>query len=148
LNEYDSYVPGVVTLVQGRTAFEAVLAEHLMQIEARMMGIAPGQANSIRAARALLGLREAITRAPDLLVTQLVSLDGLRCLWIFRRPDGLFTYEQAALWHEHDENGAWSWWSDAGDGPPSLFAAADAAEMEARAAIDWLRDVVGAEHKP
>lgn len=138
-DEYDSYVSGVVTLVEGRTAFETVLAEHLMRIEAEMMGMVPAKENAVRAARALLGLREASTRAPNMLVAQFVSPDGLRSLWVFRRPDGLCTYEHAALRHEDDENGAWSWWIRVGDVESGLFPTGEAAEMEARATIDWLR---------
>lgn len=138
-DEYDSYVPGLIPLVRGLTAFEAEIAAHLLRIEADMMCLSPDPARATRTARALLGLREADQRNSDLLVKQVVSPDGLRCLWVLLRRDGFYTYEHAVLQHENDENGAWSWWTDAGQGPAGLFASAEAAERDARGAIDWMR---------
>lgn len=138
-DEYDSYVPGLIALVRSLTAFEAEIAAHLSRIEAEMMGLSPDPARATRAARALLGLREAHWRNSDALATQTVSPDGMRCLWVFQRPDGLCNYEHAVLRHEVDENGPWSWWADAGQGRSGLFATAEAAEHDARGMIEWMR---------
>ena len=138
-DEYDSYAPSVLALVRDTTAFEETILAHLMRIEAQEMCLSPAPARTMRAARALLGLREACRRAPDVLVSQTISQDGLRCLWVFRRPDGLCDYEDAELRHESDENGAISWWTSAGHRRSGLFATADAAAQEAGATIDWLR---------
>lgn len=138
-DEYDSYVPGVIALVQDTTVFETGIVAHLQRIETMAMGLAPTPVHATRAARALLGLREASKRSPALLVAQAISLDGLHCLWVFRRSDGFYAYEHATLRHEVDENGSCSWWADAGEGRSGLFATAEAAEQEARGAIGWLR---------
>jgi hypothetical protein len=138
-DEYDSYAPGLVALVRDLTAFEAKIAAHLCRIEAEMMGLSPKPARATRAARALLGLREVCTRHSAALVTQVVSPDGLHCLWVLQRPDGFCIYEHAMLRHEDDENGAWSWWADAGQGRSGLFASAEAAEHDARGSIGWMR---------
>jgi hypothetical protein len=138
-DEYDSYAPSVVALVRDTTLFETTINAHLARIETEEMCLRPAPARTLRTARALLGLRGACARAPDVLVKQTISQDGLRCLWVFRRPDGLCNYEHAALRHETDENGTYSSWTTAGDGRSGLFATAEAAAHEARAAIDWLR---------
>lgn len=138
-DEYDSYVPGLIAPVQGTRASEPEIIAHLLRIEVEMMGLAPAIAPATRAARALLGLREAWTRLPNILVSQAMSPDASHCLWVFRRPDGLMSYEQAVLRHEEDVNGAWSWWVDAGQGRSGLFATIEAAEHDARSVIDWLR---------
>lgn len=138
-DEYDSYIPDLIPLVRGLTADEAEIAAHLLRIEAGCMCLSPDPAGATRAARALLGLREADRRNFDVLSKQVVSSDGLRCLWVMQRRDGLFAYEHAVLRHENDENGVWSWWADAGQGPSGLFASAEAAERDARGSIDWMR---------
>ncbi len=139
-DEYDSYLPDVIKLVRDLAAFEAEIAAHLLKIETEMMSLPPGPERAIRAARALLGLRDVYTRnGATSLVKQCVSPDGRRCLLVFQRPDVLYTYEHMALQHENDENGAWSWWADAGEGVPGLFASAEAAEEDARGSIDWMR---------
>lgn len=138
-DEYDSYAPGLIPLVRGLAAFEAEIAAHLLRIEADMMCLSPDPERATRTARALLGLREADQRSSDVLVKQTLSPDGLHCLWVLLRRDGLYTYEHAVLQHEDDENGAWSWWADAGQGPSGLFAFADAAERDAHGSIEWIR---------
>lgn len=75
----------------------------------------------------------------DALVTQTINLDGLHCLWVLRRPDGLYAFERGTLQFEDDENGSWSWWRDVGQSRSGLFATADATEREARAVIAWLQ---------
>lgn len=139
-DEYDSYVTDLIALMRDLTAFEAEITAHLLRIETEMMSLHPAPERATRAARALLGLREVYTRnSSDALVTQNVSPDGLRCLWVFQRPDGLYTYEHAVLRHENDENGAWSWWTDAGEGRAGIFASAEAADQDARSSINWMR---------
>lgn len=137
-DEYDSYVPGLIALVRSTTASEAEILAHLLLIESEMMGLAPASVPATRVARALLGLRDAWRRKPDVLVSQVLSADGLHCLWLFRRPDGLYSYEHAALRHEVDVNGSWSWWAGAGKGRSGLFATTDAAEHDARSVTDWM----------
>lgn len=138
-DDYDSYVPAVVALVRSTAANDHAIVEYLMSIGADQMMMVPAPKQAMQAARALLGLREACGRAPDSLVSQTVSPDGLRCLWVFQRADDLCFHEQVALRHEVDENGAWSWWTEAGTGRSGLFATAEEAEQDARSSIKWLR---------
>jgi hypothetical protein len=137
VDEYDRYAPGIVALVRDTTVFENTIIGHLTRIEAAEMCLPASHERTLRAARALLGLREACARAPDMLVTQAVSEDGLRCLWVFQRPDNLFIYEHATLCHEEDENGNYAWWTIAGEGRSGLYSAAESAAEDARTAIDW-----------
>ncbi|KTS14985.1 hypothetical protein NS228_28920 [Methylobacterium indicum] len=143
---YDRYIPGIVALLRGRSAYETAIVEHLIRIENLEMRLSARtrvMSTSTRAARALLGLREACLEAPHTLVAQIISRDGQHCIWIFRRSDGLHSYQHALFQSENDENGEYSWWADARDGRPGLFATATAAEAEARAIIGWLRTCDG-----
>ncbi len=145
-DEYDRYIPGIVALLHGRTAHETAIAEHLIRIETLEMRLSPRtrvRSTSTRAARALLGLRDACLDAPHVLVAQIISWNGLHCIWIFRRSDGLHNYQHAVFRSENDENGEYGWWADAGEGRPGLFSTATAAEAEARATIGWLRTCDG-----
>jgi len=138
-DEYDIYVPDLIAFVRGLTAFETEIAGHLLRTETEIMCVPADPAKATRTARALLGLREMHQRSPDVLCKQAVSPEGMHCLWVLQRQDGLYTYEHAVLRHENDENGAWSWWADAGQGPSGLFASAEAAERDARGSIEWMR---------
>jgi hypothetical protein len=73
----------------------------------------------------------------DVLVKQIGNTDGTCRLSIYRRPDGLFLYRDD-IYAEFEEVPPFFW-----DGyPPSgLFASAEAAERDARAAVDWLRQM-------
>lgn len=138
-DEYDSYVPELIPLVQSAKVFEAEIAAHLSRIASETMGQYLHPVRATRTARALLGLREADQRNSDDLFKQAVSPDGLHFLWVFQRRDGLYAYEHATLRHENDENGAYSWWADAGQGRSGLFDSAEAAERDARGSIEWMR---------
>lgn len=136
-DEYDSYVPDLLPLIRNSTVFEAEIAAHLSRIETEMMCLSPKPTRVVRAARALLGLREAFIRDnSETLVKQTVSADGLRFFWLFQRSDGLYRYEHAVLRHENDENGLYSWWTDAGEGRSGLFSSTEEAERDTRSSID------------
>lgn len=139
-DEYEAYLPALVGLTFGIVAFEDAIASRLSRIEVEEMRLSLEPAGRTRAARALLGLRAARHSSSGRLAAQIVGSDGMRCLWIFERPTGLFAYEEVALVHEHDENGRWSWWADAGAGRSGLFETPADAERDARASIGWLRD--------
>ncbi len=139
-DEYDAYLPGLVALTRDTSAFEDALVAHLARIEVEATQLSLPPAKRTRAARALLGLRNAhLSAHSGRLVAQWSSPDGLRCIWIFERPGGLYAYEEGALRQEDDENGRWSWWSDAGLGRSGLFDTAAAAGRDACTAIAWLR---------
>ncbi|MGE8131903.1 DUF6984 family protein [Methylobacterium sp. NPDC080182] len=138
-DEYDAYVPDLVTLTRNTTVFEDVLAAHLARTEAEAMRLTLPPAKRTRASRALLGLREARQRKPDRLADLWLSPDGLRCAWVFETPGGLYAYEEGVLRHEDDENGPWSRWDGTGLGRSGLYDTAEAAGREARAVIGWLR---------
>lgn len=146
--EYDGYVPGLVALTRDTAVSEDAIVAHLARIEVEDMRLSLAPAGRTRAARALLALRDAHSHGSNRLVEQRVSPDGSRCLWVFERRDGLYVYEYAALRHEDDENGRWSWWIDAGLGWSGLFDTAEAAEGEARSLIAWLRDADVADDQP
>lgn len=139
-DEYDAYVPDLIALTRNTAVFEDTLAAHLERIEIETLRLSLPPAKRTRAARALLGLRDARLHRSGRLVEQWSSLDGLRCLWVFETPSGLYTYEEGVLQHEDDENGQWSWWDGADRGGSGLFDTAEAAGREARAVIDWLRE--------
>jgi hypothetical protein len=65
VDEYDRYAPGIVALVRDTTVFENTIIGHLTRIEAAEMCLPASHERTLRAARALLGLREACARAPD-----------------------------------------------------------------------------------
>ena len=88
-DEYDAYVPDLVALTRDTAVFEDALLAHLARIEVEAMHLTLPPAKRTRAARALLGLREAGQGKPDRLVEQWSSLDGLRCAWVFETPGGL-----------------------------------------------------------
>ena len=54
-DEYDSYAPGVVTLLADH-ATGRVLADHLLNIERERMGLAGNKATAEKAANAILAL--------------------------------------------------------------------------------------------
>lgn len=139
-DEYNAYVPDLFALTRDPTVFEDALVGHLGRIEAEMMHLSLPPAKRIRAARALLGLRDAHLQGSGRLVAQWSSPDGLRCVWVFEAPGGLCVFREGILRHEDDENGPLSWWAGAGSGRSGLFDTAEAAEREAYAAIGWLRD--------
>lgn len=58
-DEYDSYVPGVVSLVT-RGATEEEIAAFLTEIEGSQMGLAPNSERARRAAEILLAWREEL----------------------------------------------------------------------------------------
>ena len=147
-DEYDGCTPGLVALTRDTAVSEDAIVAHLAQIEVEEMRLSLAPAGRTRAARALLGLRDAHSYGSGRLVEQRISPDGLRCLWVFERRDGLYVYEYSALQHEDDENGRWSWWVDAGLGWSGLFDTAEAAEGEARALSGWLRDADIADDRP
>lgn len=136
-DEYDAYVPDLFALTCGG-AFEDALVAHLAGIEVEAMHLSLPPTKRTRAARALLGLREARQRRPDRLVQQWLSPDGLRCAWIFETPGGLYAYAEGVLRHGDDEKGPWSHWDDDSLNRSGLYDTAGAAEREARAAIGWL----------
>lgn len=137
-DEYDAYVRDLVVLTRGTAAFEDALVAHLARIEVEQMHLTLPPAKRTRAARALLGLREAGRGKPDRLIEQWSSPDGLRCAWVFETPGGLYAYEEGVLRHEDDENGPWSRWDDTGLGRSGLYDTAEAAGRGARAVIGWL----------
>jgi len=139
-DEYDAYVPGLATLTLDRRVFEDALVTHLARIEVESMHLSLPPAKRTRAARALLGLRDARLHGSGRLVEQWSSPDGLRCAWVFETPSGLYTYGEGILRHEDDENGPWSWWEGAGQGQSGLFDTAEAAGREAYSVIGWLRE--------
>lgn len=139
-DEYDAYVPDLVILVRDTAVFEDVLIAHLARIEIEAMRLSLPPANRTRAARALLGLRAAHLHRAGNLVEQRSSPDGLRCVWVFKSPGGLYAYEEGVLRHEDDENGPWSWWDGTGLGRSGLYDTAEAAGREARTVIGWLRE--------
>lgn len=139
-DEYDAYVPDFVILVRDTAVFEDVLIAHLVRIEIEAMHLSLPPANRTRAARALLGLRDAHLHGAGNLVGQWSSPDGLRCVWVFKTPGSQYAYGEGILRHEDDENGSWSRWDGAGFGWSGLFDSAAAAEREAHAVIAWLRE--------
>ncbi len=104
-DEYDSYAPRLVSVLQNPEVSEPGIADVLRRLERDAMGLTLGTSSMVRAARALLCLREAHRRDTGNLVRQVMSVDGSSCLWIWQRSDGLFSYEHVVLQHEHDENG-------------------------------------------
>ncbi|MFB0493740.1 hypothetical protein ABIE45_006396 [Methylobacterium sp. OAE515] len=139
-DEYDAYVPDLIALTRNTAVFEDELVAHLEQIEVEMMRLSLPPAKRTRAARALLGLRDAHLRRAGRLVEQWCSPDGLRCAWVLETPGGLYTYGEGILRHEDDENGPWSRWDDAGQGQSGLFDTTEAAGREAHSVIAWLRE--------
>ncbi len=133
-DEYDRYAWGLVRLVLSQNAFEDEIAEYLLHIEVEEMGLPPAPPRALRAARALLGLREAVQEKERILQKQVVSSDGQRCLWIWKRPDGFYVYERVILRNENDENGAWSWWTRPDQTQSGLYESAEAAERDASTA--------------
>ena len=69
------------------------------------------------------------------MLASLETEDGLRCVDLFRRPDGTFGYEEFR--RDPEDRGAWT---------PVRFASAlsyaslDQARAAARAAVPWLSD--------
>lgn len=139
-DEYDAYVPDLVALTRETAVFEDALIAHLARIEVEAMHLSLPPAKRTRAARALLGLRDARLHKSSRLVEQWSSPDGLRCAWVFETSGGLYAYEEVVLRHEDEENGRWSWWADSGHGRSGLFDTAEAAGREAHAVIGWLRE--------
>lgn len=138
-NEYDAYVPDLVALARDTAVFECALVSHLARIEVEAMHLTLPPAKRTRAARALLGLREAGLRGVGRLVEQWSSPDGLRCAWVFETLGGQFAYDEGVLRHEDDENGSWSRWDGRGRDRSGLYDTAEAAARDARAVIDWMR---------
>lgn len=139
-DEYDAYVPNLIALMRNTAVFEDALVAHLEQIEVEMMRLSLRPAKRTRAARALLGLRDAPLRGAGRLVEQWCSPDGLHCAWVFETPGGQYAYGEGILRHEDDENGPWSRWDDTGQGQSGLFDTAEAAGREAYSVIGWLRE--------
>lgn len=138
-DQYADYVPDLTALTRDTPVSENALIAHLERIEVEGMHLSLPPAKRTRAARALLGLREACQHRSVRLVEQWSSPDGLRCAWVFETPGGLYVYKEGVLLHEDDENGLWSFWGDAGLGRSGLFDTAEAAGQEAHAVIGWLR---------
>jgi hypothetical protein len=139
-DEYDAYVPDLIALTRNTAMFEDALVVHLEQIEVETMRLSLPPAKRTRAARALLGLRDAHLRGAGRLVEQWCSPDGLCCAWVFETPGGLYTYGEGILRHEDDENGPCSRWDAAGLVQSGLFDTAEAAGREAHSVIGWLRE--------
>jgi hypothetical protein len=59
--------------------------------------------------------------------------DGLRCVDIFRRPDGTFGYEEFR--RDPEDQGAWT---PIGFAAGLVYASADQARAAATAAVPWL----------
>ncbi len=64
-DEYDTYVPGIVGLVQKPNVDPGAIADHLMQIEAEQMGLRPSRERAEVTARALLEVRQRVSPPPS-----------------------------------------------------------------------------------
>ncbi|TGD92493.1 hypothetical protein [Methylobacterium nonmethylotrophicum] len=141
-DEYNVYIPDLVALTRNTGVYEVedTFIDHLARIEIETMGLSLPPANRTRAARALIGLRDAYMWGPGKLVKQLSSLDGLHCAWVFEIRGGLYTYREGVLRHKHNDKGRWSDWDSPGRGEAGLYDSVEDVEREMHAVMGWLHE--------